>query len=615
MADQLSKHFSRTRQALLHLLLVCAAATVAQAQITPGRPATPATPGAPSGVTSQSQSGVVVQTQGGAQGSGQGRQFGQPGFVGEPISVNVVDADIRDILNYITEQYGINFVIDASVGAVPVTLNVTDVPWNQALEAVLKANRLGIDVSGNILRLATIQVLATEAAAQERIRDAQLNNAPLVTEIIPLNYARASGTLAQAAGSTGSFAGGNAVGSFSGGVGGDLTGQSGDSGILPIIARRLSRRGSVEVDGRGNRLIVTDVRDNIEAVRRLIDLLDQPEPQVEIETRIVIASRNFTRDLGVQLGAVVLNPSRGSAASFATMPVTVNPPIQGVPGPVPSLAATGASTVIGLTTGLIGTAQINAAITAAETKGQVKTIATPRITALNNRTAQVETGSQIPVVTPQQNGGGGTGGGLLLTTSFVSVPLRLSVTPQISNADTVILRVVAENNSINTTIAAAGGTPGIDSQRMQTEVLVPDGGTTVVGGAIQDVESNRQDRTPGLSGIPVLGNLFKRRLVRRDTAELLFFITPRIYRPDFQGRPLPPGSAQNPRRRGIIDQPVPLGNPTSNTPVPQPNQQLLGFPQTQLGVPYGGLTAQPGGAVPQQQTVTPQAPAPAAPTP
>ncbi|MEJ7713862.1 MAG: type II and III secretion system protein [Pyrinomonadaceae bacterium] len=244
--------------------------------------------------------------------------------------------------------------------------------------------------------------------------------------------------------------------------------------------------------------------------------------------------------------------------------------------------------MIGLTTGIFGTAIIKRGDHRRRIQRPSQTIATPRITALNNRTAQVETGSQIPVVTPQLSGGGGGGGttgGLLLTTSFVSVPLRLSVTPQISNADTVILRVVAENNSINTTIASAGGTPGIDSQRMQTEVLVPDGGTTVVGGAIQDVESNRQDRTPGLSGIPVLGNLFKRRLVRRDTAELLFFITPRIYRPDFQGRPLPPGSA-NSRQRQTIEQPVPLGNPMSNTPVPG---QMVPYSQTQQqqGVPYG----------------------------
>ncbi|PYS48431.1 MAG: hypothetical protein DMF68_13190 [Acidobacteria bacterium] len=131
----------------------------------------------------------------------QGEQYGKPGFVGEPINLNVVNADIRDILNYITEQYGVNFVIDNSVGAVPVTVNVTDVPWNIALDAILKANRLGVDANGNILRIATIEVLANEAAAQEKISDARLSNAPLVTEFIRLNYARASGTLAQAAGS------------------------------------------------------------------------------------------------------------------------------------------------------------------------------------------------------------------------------------------------------------------------------------------------------------------------------------------------------------------------------------------------------------------------------
>ncbi len=127
--------------------------------------------------------------------SEQGRQYGQPGFVGEPINLNVVNADIRDILNYITEQYGVNFVIDSSVGAVPVTVNVQDVPWNVALEAVLKANRLGIEVNGNILRVATTEVLAKEAETQKVINDSRLDASPLVTEFIRLNYARASGTL------------------------------------------------------------------------------------------------------------------------------------------------------------------------------------------------------------------------------------------------------------------------------------------------------------------------------------------------------------------------------------------------------------------------------------
>src|SRR6266550_5469932 len=252
--------------------------------------------------------------------SQQGRQYGQPGFVGEPINLNVVNADIRDILNYITEQYGVNFVIDSSVGAVPVTVNVQDVPWNIALDAVLKANRLGVESNGNILRVATNEVLAKESETQKVINDSRLDASPLVTEFIRLNYARASGTLAQAAGSTGGFSGGATNLSFSGGAGGDATGGSGDQGILPIIKRRLSRRGAVEVDGRSNTLIITDVEKNIEAIRQLVTILDQPEPQVEIETRIVIAQRNFSRDLGAQLSAGVINLGRGGLGNISNLP-------------------------------------------------------------------------------------------------------------------------------------------------------------------------------------------------------------------------------------------------------------------------------------------------------
>src|SRR5436190_12897885 len=255
--------------------------------------------------------------------SGQGKRYGQPGFVGEAINLNVVNADVRDILNYITEQYGINFVIDNSVAAVPVTVNVQDVPWNLALDMILKANRLGIDVNGNILRVATTETLAKESDTQRIIKDSQLSNSPLITELVRLNYVRASGTLAQAAGSTGGFAGGSTNLSFSGGAGGDATGGSGDQGILPIIKRRLSRLGSVEVAGQANSLIITDVRENIEAIRQLIAILDQPEPQVEIETRIVIAQHNFSRDLGAQLSLGVANMGRGALANITTLPATL----------------------------------------------------------------------------------------------------------------------------------------------------------------------------------------------------------------------------------------------------------------------------------------------------
>ncbi|HET6977981.1 MAG TPA: type IV pilus secretin PilQ [Pyrinomonadaceae bacterium] len=565
--------------------------------------------------------------------SEQGRQYGQPGFVGEPINLNVVNADIRDILNYITEQYAVNFVIDASVGPVPVTVNVQDVPWNVALDAVLKANRLGIEVNGNILRVATTDVLAKEAETQKVINDSRLDASPLVTEFIRLNYARASGTLAQAAGSTGAFSGGSTNLSFSGGAGGDATGGGGDQGLLPIISRRLSRRGSIEVDGRSNTLIITDVKENIDAIRQLVAILDQPEPQVEIETRIVIAQRNFSRDLGAQLSLGVFNPSRGALGNISTLPTTAasgsgsgggsgggsgsggsggtpsgpNPlsvfgGLGNTTQPAPSLAAAAASTVIGLTTGLFGTAQISALLTMAESRGQAKTVATPRVTALNNRPAQIESGSQIPVQTTQA-----ASGTAVVTTTFVSVPLRLSITPQITDAGTVVLRVTIENNTLNTGIAVAG-VPGIDTQRMQSEVLVPDGGTTVMGGVLADTEGEAQQRTPGLASIPVVGNLFKRKLTTRQNSEILFFITPHIYRPDYQGRPTA-GTVTNGQRSVTIPQPVPLGNPPSNTPTPtqlqqqQPQQQQpTTTPSTQPQLlsaplpnsPSGTTTARPG---------------------
>jgi len=608
------KNATRRTTLVLVFLCLCGIHTFASADNSMANTASePAAQQQPSPTPSVAPSAAMSPATDKMSQSQQGRQYGQPGFVGEPINLNVVNADIRDILNYITEQYGVNFVIDSSVGAVPVTVNVQDVPWNIALDAVLKANRLGVETSGNILRVATNEVLAKESETQKVINDSRLDASPLVTEFIRLNYARASGTLAQAAGSTGAFSGGATNLSFSGGAGGDATGGSGDQGLLPIISRRLSRRGSIEVDGRSNTLIITDVKENIDAIRQLAAILDQPEPQVEIETRIVIAQHNFSRDLGAQLSAGVVNLGRGGLANASTLPATStsagggggggsgsgalnsgpNPfgvfgGLAGTNQPLGSLGAAAASTVIGLTTGLFGTAQISALITMAETRGEAKTVATPRVTALNNRPAQIESGSQIPVQTTQA-----ASGTAVVTTTFVSVPLRLSITPQITDVGTVILRVTIENNTINTGIAV-GGVPGIDTQRMQTEVLVPDGGTTVMGGVLADTEGTTRQRTPGLASIPILGNLFKRKLVTRQNSEILFFITPHIYRPDYQGRPTA-GTISNGPRTTQISQPVPLGNPQTNTPTPTQLQQQQSAPQQ---APPQGLNAPAPNAAP-----------------
>jgi type IV pilus assembly protein PilQ len=303
---------------------------------------------------------------------------------------------------------------------------------------------LGVEVSGNILRVATTEVLAKESATRECSMTRVLT--PHVGDRIPSSeLCRASGTLAQTAGSTGGFSGGATNLSFSGGAGGDATGKGGDQGLLPIIQRRLSRRGSIEVDGRSNTLIVTDVRENIVAIRQLVTILDQPEPQVEIETRIVIATHNFSRDLGAQLSAGVVNLGRGGLASGTTLPassssggsgggsgggtgaVTAGPNPFGVFGglagtnqPIGALGAAAASTVIGLTTGLFGTAQISLLITAAESKGQVRTVATPRVTALNNRPRTARPADSVQTTQAAS-------GTAVVTTTFVSVPLRLSI--------------------------------------------------------------------------------------------------------------------------------------------------------------------------------------------
>src|SRR5260370_36586839 len=193
---------------------------------------------------------------------------------------------------------------------------------------ILRSNKLGVQVNGNILRIATVDSLAKEAETEKVINDAKLENTQLVTEFIRLNYARATGVLAQAGGASANFAGGvtstpSSLPSTSGGSAVGATAGT-DQGILPIIQRRLSRRGSVEVDGRSNTLIITDVKENIDAIRQLVALLDQPEPQVEIETRIVIANRNFSRDLGVQLNALALNHSTGGTAGVG--PASGAPP-------------------------------------------------------------------------------------------------------------------------------------------------------------------------------------------------------------------------------------------------------------------------------------------------
>jgi len=510
----------------------------------------------------------------------QGLQYGDPGFRGEPINLSVVNADIRDILSYITDQYGINFVIDKSVGNVAVTVKLSEVPWNIALDSVLQSQNLGAQVNGNILRIADAKVLADEGEILRVRQDNRLDTSELYTEFLRLNYARASGTLTGDSG-----AGAQLTTATSGPSAGGAPGGSGgsDQGILGIIKKRLSRRGTVEVDGRSNTLIITDVKQNVDAIRQLVAYLDQPEPQVEIEARIVVATRAFSRDIGVQLAALV-GGARGSGIIGGTLPGApsrVNTGLTPNPSISDDLRSAISNTAIGLTTGVFGTAQLSAIISLGEQKGQAKIIATPRVTTLNNRPAEIKSGSKIPITTVQP--GSAAGGSIIATTTYIDVPLRLAITPQITDLGTVILDVTAENSSAP--ILQGGAPPAISTQSMKTQVTVPDGGTTVVGGVLFDDEREDVDRTPGLSRIPLLGNLFKRKAVSRQTNEILFFITPRITRPEASAA-VPYMGPDRPRP---ILQPVPMANPPSNstrdTETPAPVVSVPGVVRPEALVP------------------------------
>ncbi len=488
-----------------------------------GRPASPRPPATSAPRPSQSAGAqapppapmVPRQQQGG---------YLTEGFTGRPVNLELKNVDLRDVLRFLHNRFGVNFIVDRSVPAsLPVDVSVKDIPWNQALDAILKANGLGaVREEGGIIRISTLPSIASERDAQRAVQASYFLSLPLVTKIYRLKYTsplpKTQGNSTSSGGSGGGGGGGGGSSSNS-----NFDPESIKTGIFIFIKNRLSSRGRIEFDVRSNSLIITDLAQRLDVIEEIIRAIDRPEPQVEIEARIVVANRTFLRDLGVQLSAAVTNPARGGLAAIDSIVGSTLPDFGGQP--TPTGLDTGGS-LISLTTGAIGTFRISANIIAAERKGQARTIAAPRVTTQNNTTAEITNGVQIPVQTVSNN---------TITTTFVDAALRLQITPQIVVEDgAVLLNVIAENNNVSD-LRVNGGTPGINTQSASAVVLVPDGGTTVLGGINIDSENVSEDRTPGLARIPIFGNLFKRRTTNRTTQEILFFITPRIFRPELVG--------------------------------------------------------------------------------
>jgi type IV pilus secretin PilQ/predicted competence protein len=419
-----------------------------------------------------------------------------PRYTGHPVSLDFQGADLRAVLRTFAEISGLNIVIDPTIqGTVDVSLR--DVPWDQALDIILRANKLGYVVDGTIVRVAPLAVLADEETQRRKLSDEQALSGELRVYTRSLSYARAED-------------------------------------LRPLLtATVLSSRGSIQTDPRTNTIIINDLPDRLQRAGDLIATLDSPQPQVEIEARIVQTTRQFARTIGVQWGVngrasnTIGNttnlafPNQGSITGRTGA-------TQGPPAPEPqfdaaatavNLGVTGASSAVGIAMGSVnGALNLDLVLSALEKQGQGRLLSTPRVTTQNNVEAEMTQGVQIPIQTVANN---------TVTVTFKDAALTLKVTPQITAANTVIMRISLENAAPDYS-KSVNNIPPIDTQRAITQVLVNNGDTTVIGGIYVSSEQTNKDGTPGLNRLPLLGWLFKREGVNDESRELLIFITPRI---------------------------------------------------------------------------------------
>jgi len=448
------------------------------------KPAPPsATPVAVSAAGRQTQPPVPAQAEIGTSRGGERK------FTGHPVSLDFQGADLRAVLRTFSEISGLNIVIDPAVqGTVDVALR--DVPWDQALDIILAANKLGYIIDGTIVRIAPLNVLADEQSQRRKVNEEQALAGELRVLTQRLSYAKAEELQAL------------------------------------LTKSALSQRGTVQVDPRTNTLIITDLADRLTTASELIAKLDLAQPQVEIEARIVQTNKNYARALGVQWGfngAAI--PALGNTTPLAfPNSGTLSGSVGGLTGGQPTavnLGVPGAPNAVNLALGSInGAFNLDVALTALENSGNGRLLSTPRVTTQNNIAAEMTQGVQIPIQTVSNN---------TVTVTFRDAALTLRVTPQITAANTVIMQIAVENSQADFS-RAVNGIPPINTQRANTSVLVSDGATTVIGGVYVTNQQNQNDRTPGVSRIPLLGWLFRRDAVNDTSTELLIFITPRIIR-------------------------------------------------------------------------------------
>ncbi len=422
---------------------------------------------------------------------------GRTRYVGKKVSFEFKDIDIHNLLRVIAEVSKKNIVVADDVTG-KITIRLRNVPWDQALDIILASKGLGKEEIGDIIRVAPLKTLEEEARSREERKKAMRRQEDLVVQLIPVNYASAT----------------------------DMASRVKDV---------LSERGTVAVDGRTNTLVVRDIGSNIGKARGLVEKLDSITPQVLIESRIVEANTTFSRSIGVQWGGFgQAAPGTGNATGLSfpnTVRVTGGSDLgtasaTGVSGApnfavnLPAAVGAGSGGALGFTFGSAnGALNLNLRLTAAESNGTVKTISAPKVTTLQNQKATISQGVSIPFSQVSAQG---------VNTTFVEARLQLDVTPHITADGSVLMAIRATNNQPDPANTGANGQPAIQKKEAETQVLVKDGDTTVIGGIYVRRGSTTEAGVPWLMKIPILGFFFKTNTIAENRQELLIFITPRI---------------------------------------------------------------------------------------
>jgi type IV pilus assembly protein PilQ len=413
-------------------------------------------------------------------------------YTGRKISLDLQDADLVNVMRLFAEVANLNVILAPDVKG-RVTVRLMNIPWDQAMDIILRMNGLGYVREDNILRVASIGALTREAEEVLRSKEAKKKAEDLVTRIVPINYATAA----------------------------EIDGT---------IKKSLSARGETVTDTRTNTLIVKDLAQNVEEVVSLIKLLDKPIPQIMIEARIVEASTSFNRDLGIQWGGrFQADAARGNPTGlvFPNSVDVTGGPTMGVPPSgngqflvnMPAAAGPGGGGAIGFRFGSLSKAlNLDLVLSALESTGEGKIISSPRVSALDNKEAKISSGQSIPYSTTSA---GGT------QTSFIDASLSLTVTPHATPDNKIFMKINASKNEPGS-ITGAGGQPSISKNEATTEILLSDGETAVIGGIITTRRTTNYQKVPFFGDLPFIGWLFKKQTTDDRKSELLIFITPRV---------------------------------------------------------------------------------------